>query len=72
MQVISSDPTTRELEATVYNSDGDVVPDILQSDSVSDKDPKRLNATVDVSHKATFRLKFVNGSKGTIEFQRTF
>jgi hypothetical protein len=66
MQINSSDPTTRELEATVYNTDGDIVSDILQSDSVSDKDPRKLTATIDAAHKATFRLKFVNGSKGNL------
>jgi len=65
MQVNCSDKNISELEAFVYNSEGHVVQDVLQPEQTNDKDGKRVIVSIDqIRRVATFRLKFVNGSKG--------
>lgn len=65
MIVICNDESIKELEAHVYDSDGNTVQE-LQSEENFTNDKERIRAIVfvDKYHKATFKLKFLNGSRG--------
>jgi len=64
MQINCTDNSLTELEALVYNSEGHILHEVLQPEHTMDKESKRVVVTIDPARKATFRLKFVNGSKG--------
>jgi len=64
MQVLCSDDSIKDLEAFVYNSESNIVQEVLQAEFSNDKQGKRAIVSTDSSHKATFRVKFTTGSKG--------
>jgi len=64
MQINCTDKNINELEALVYNTEGNILYDVLQPEHTNDKEGKKVIVTVDSSRRATFRLKFINGSKG--------
>lgn len=66
MKVVCYDDSIKELEAVVYNrNDGDIIRDIqAEKGFTNDSKGRRAIVSVDKDKKATFKLKFLNGSKG--------